>query len=46
MTPNHTWEGQTPTAVIDNVILGTWFASCDTIELVETANTGTGRGPP
>jgi hypothetical protein len=28
------------TAVIDDVILGTWFASCDTMELVETADTG------
>ena len=23
MTPNHTWEARTPTAVIDDVILGT-----------------------
>jgi hypothetical protein len=40
MTPNHIWEARTPTAVIDDVILGTWFASCDIMELVETADTG------
>ena len=40
MTPNHTWEGRTPTAVIDDVVLGTWFASCDTMELAEAADTG------
>jgi hypothetical protein len=41
MTPSHTWEGQTPTAVIDDVVLGTWFASCDTLELAGAADTGT-----
>lgn len=40
MTPNHTWEGQTPTAVIDDVVLGTWFSSSDFTELVEAAATG------
>ncbi len=40
MTPNHTWEGHTPAAVIDDVILGIWFASCDAMELVEAAGTG------
>ncbi len=40
MTPNHTWEGQTPTTVVDDVVLGTWFASCDAMELVAAAGTG------
>lgn len=40
MTPNHTWEGQTPITVIDDVVLGTWFASCDSMELVEAIGTG------
>lgn len=40
MTPNHTWEGQTPAAVIDDVVLGTWFASSDSMELVQAADTG------
>jgi hypothetical protein len=26
--------------VIDDVVLGTWFASCDSMELVEAAGTG------
>ena len=40
MTPNHTWEGQTPTGVIDDVVLGTWFRSRDSMELVEATATG------
>ncbi len=40
MTPNHTWEARTPATVIDDVILGAWFASSDTLQLVEAADTG------
>lgn len=40
LTPNHTWEGQTPATVIDDVVLGTWFGSCHSMELVEAAGTG------
>jgi hypothetical protein len=40
MTPNHTWEGQTPTAVIDDVVLGTWFRSSDSMELIDAIATG------
>lgn len=40
MTPKHTWEGQTPTTVIDDVVLGTWFRSSDSMELVEATGTG------
>jgi hypothetical protein len=40
MTPNHTWEGHSPTAVIDNVVLGTWFPSADSMELIAATATG------
>jgi hypothetical protein len=40
MTPNHTWEGETPAEVIDDVVLGTWFPSSDSMELVDATATG------
>jgi hypothetical protein len=40
LTPNHTWEGQTPTGVIDDVVLGTWFQSSESMHLTEATATG------
>jgi hypothetical protein len=40
MTPNRTWDGATPAGVIDDVVLGTWFSSSHSMELVEATTTG------
>ena len=41
LTPGRSWEARTAAAVVDDVILGSWFEPGDTIERVEAAETGT-----
>jgi hypothetical protein len=40
LTPGKVWEARTATAAVDDVILGTWFDPGDTIERVESVETG------
>jgi len=40
MTPRRSWQEQSGAAVIDEVILGRWFASDDIIDRVEFAEVG------
>lgn len=40
LTPGRSWEAQTGAAAVDDVILGKWFEPSDTIERVETVETG------
>lgn len=40
MTPGRVWQPRTPADVVDDVILGMWFAPGDVIEQVEAVETG------
>jgi ketosteroid isomerase-like protein len=40
LTPGRSWEARTGTEAVDDVILGKWFEPSDTIERVETVETG------
>ena len=41
MTPNRFWEADTARAVVDDVLLGTWFAPTDRIDALDDLQTGT-----
>jgi hypothetical protein len=40
MTPGRVWEAASPTALIDDVVLGHWFAPTDRIESFDSVETG------
>lgn len=43
LTPKRTWEAGTPAAVVDEVFLGVWFQSSDSMEIVGAAATRVGE---
>lgn len=40
LTPGRVWEAQNPDALIDNVILGSWFEPGDVIQRIESVQHG------
>jgi len=40
LTPGRVWEAPTPDAVIDDVILGSWFEPGDVIKQIESVQAG------
>jgi hypothetical protein len=40
LTPGRVWEARTPAALIDDVILGSWFEPSDVIQQVESVQHG------
>jgi len=40
LTPGRAWEADTPEALVDDVILGSWFAPDDVIERIESVQDG------
>lgn len=39
MTPGRVWEGESPAAIVDDVVLGAWFEPSDHIESLESVET-------
>jgi hypothetical protein len=40
LTPGHVWEAHTPDALVDDVILGSWFEPSDVIQRIEDVQSG------
>lgn len=40
LTPGHVWEARTPDALVNDVILGSWFEPGDVIERIESVQHG------